>query len=148
MTPYYDCSGLKTIQKGAGRWTMSFLTPEDYSTNVLMPQPLSQDTPQLQKPHLAYSLPQETAFLPRLKLAHAHPRTARTSTQPTSCLVFPTGGWFSGSRATMKSILRSPLFGVCAGLALATALVASTYLVSRTWLSISSANVITVTGAA
>jgi hypothetical protein len=48
----------------------------------------------------------------------------------------------------MKSILRSPLFGVCAGLALATALVASTYLVSRTWLSISSANVITVTGSA
>jgi uncharacterized protein len=47
----------------------------------------------------------------------------------------------------MKSILRSPLFGVCAGLALATALVASTYLVSRTWLSISSANMITVTGA-
>jgi len=48
----------------------------------------------------------------------------------------------------MKSILRSPLFGVVAGLALATALVASTYLVSRTWLSISSANVITVTGSA
>jgi len=48
----------------------------------------------------------------------------------------------------MKAILRSPLFGVCAGLALATALVASTYLVSRTWLSISSANVITVTGSA
>jgi hypothetical protein len=48
----------------------------------------------------------------------------------------------------MKSILHSPLFGVCAGLALATALVASTYLVSRTWLSISSANVITVTGSA
>jgi hypothetical protein len=48
----------------------------------------------------------------------------------------------------MKSLLRSPLFGVCAGLALATALVASTYLLSRTWLSISSANVITVTGSA
>lgn len=48
----------------------------------------------------------------------------------------------------MKSIFRSPLFGVVAGLALATALVASTYLVSRTWLSISSANMITVTGAA
>jgi uncharacterized protein len=48
----------------------------------------------------------------------------------------------------MKTILRSPLFGVCAGLALATALVVSTYLVSRTWLSISSANVITVTGSA
>jgi uncharacterized protein len=48
----------------------------------------------------------------------------------------------------MKSILRSPLFGVCAGLALAAALVASTYLFSRTWVSISSANVITVTGAA
>ncbi len=48
----------------------------------------------------------------------------------------------------MKSILRTPLFGVCAGLALATALVASTYLLSRTWLSISSANVITVTGSA
>jgi hypothetical protein len=48
----------------------------------------------------------------------------------------------------MKSLLRSPLFGVCAGLALATALIASTYLASRTWLSISSANIITVTGAA
>ncbi|MGA1238167.1 MAG: SIMPL domain-containing protein [Limisphaerales bacterium] len=48
----------------------------------------------------------------------------------------------------MKSILRSPLFGVFAGLALATALVVSTHLVSLTWLSISSANVITVTGGA
>jgi len=62
--------------------------------------------------------------------------------------VFLGGDWFSSFRANMKSILRSPLFGVCAGLALATALVASTYLVSRTWLSISSANVITVTGSA
>ena len=48
----------------------------------------------------------------------------------------------------MKSIFRSPLFGVFAGLALATALVTSTYLLSRTWLSISSANVISVTGSA
>jgi uncharacterized protein len=48
----------------------------------------------------------------------------------------------------MNSIFRSPLFGVFAGLALATALVLSTYVVSRTWLSISSANVISVTGSA
>ncbi len=48
----------------------------------------------------------------------------------------------------MKSILRSPLFGVCAGLALAAALVVSTYVVSRTLLSVSTANVITVTGSA
>ncbi|MCL4180521.1 MAG: SIMPL domain-containing protein [Verrucomicrobia bacterium] len=62
--------------------------------------------------------------------------------------MFLGGDWFSWFCANMKSILRSPLFGVCAGLALATALVASTYLVSRTWLSISSANVISVTGSA
>lgn len=48
----------------------------------------------------------------------------------------------------MKSIFRSPLFGVCAGLALAVALVVSTYVVSRTVLSVSTANVITVTGSA
>jgi uncharacterized protein len=48
----------------------------------------------------------------------------------------------------MKPILRSPLAGVFAGLALATALVVSTYLVSRTWQAISSANLISVTGLA
>jgi uncharacterized protein len=48
----------------------------------------------------------------------------------------------------VKSFFRSPLFGVAAGLLLGAALVLAAMLVSDTWLRISGANVITVTGSA